>query len=146
MFDKSFLYEACDSLLSEIKAETLEIKKGHLFKQMLAAGSLVDGWYVVNTESGAIVNGPAVRAYGAYDKAAESGLEAKIVDIVRVKSSKLMQSKDFAGQTFSVNLPAGWYVVNKNDKLISRGPVNQSQARLHSRGDEAPREATGIYK
>ena len=146
MFDKSFLYEACDSLLSEIKAETLDIKKGQLFKQMLSGGSLVDGWYVVNTETGDIVSGPSVRAYGAYDKAAESGLPADKVDVVRIKSSKLMQSKDFAGQRFTVNLPVGWYVVNKNDSIIVKGPINQSQARLHSRGDAVPREATGIYK
>jgi hypothetical protein len=57
-----------------------------------------------------------------------------------------MVSRDFKNQPFSVNLPAGWYVVNRNDSIIERGPVNQSQAQLHSKGDYTPKEATGKYK
>lgn len=146
MFDKNSLYEACNYLLSELKDETLNLKKGKTFKSLLAAGELVDGWYVVNTKTEERIAGPSVRAYMAFDAAKDSGLEPSILDVVKIKDSKFMVSKDFANQPFSENLPAGWYIVNKLSKVISRGPINQMQAKLHSKGDEAPFEAHGKVK
>jgi hypothetical protein len=146
MFDNEYLYEMSNSFLTELKPETLSIPKGRLFKEMQKAGNLPDGWYAINTATGNIEIGPVVRAYMVYDKAVEKKLDPKDTDIIRLKNSKHIVSRDFAGQTFTENFPAGWYIVNKNDRIVERGPVNESQARLHSRGDYAPKQATGIFK
>ncbi len=141
--DLETFYEACNYLLTEMKDTTLNIKKGHLFKQMLSAGELIDGWYTINTETGEILGGPYPRAYTAYDKAADSGVDPKKLDVVCLKNSKYIKASDFKGQTFTKNFPAGWYIVDKNSKLVVKGPINNSQARLYAKGDQTPLEANG---
>lgn len=141
--DLETFYEACNYLLTEMKDSTLSIKKSQLFKQMLDHNQLIDGWYTINTNSGEIVGGPYSRAYTAYDKAAECGVDPKDLDVVNLKGSKYIKAKDFKGQTFTTNFPKGWYIVDKNSKIVERGPVNQSQARLYSKGDRVPFEANG---
>jgi len=140
------LYDACNYLLSELSDETINLPKGNTFQSLLSSGKIVDGWYVLNSKTGEVVSGPAVRSYIAYDSANKSDIDPKDLDVVKVKDSKYISPKDFSKQPFGENLPAGWYVIDKSSKIIVKGPVNNSQAKLYSSGDNIPVEANGKVK
>lgn len=143
--NRSYLMEFTNELL-ETRIETMHPPKGSLMYDRLQGDGYVDGWYLFNSKTHTRVAGPSTNVSSLCDRSVEEAdLAAHIhdLDLVHFKNNKFLRVTSLAGSWWTPNLPKGWYLVNKVSKLVERGPMNVSQARLYKHGDIQPMEAFG---